>query len=139
MIRLWSGLSRPSKRLIAAGAGLLLTMVAAVSLMMWDMRNVALSDVRQNLGKLGIAIAEQTTRSIQAVDLAVEEIRKDIRANGIDTPEKFSAALQTRELHAQLRQKDEALPQADAFTIVAADGKLVNSSRQWPIPPTDLS
>jgi diguanylate cyclase (GGDEF)-like protein len=139
IIRLWSGLSRASKRLIGVGAGLLLTMVAAVSLTMWDMRSVALSDVRQNVGKLGIAIAEQTTRSIQAVDLAIEEIRKDILTQGIDTPEKFKTVLQTRELQLQLRQKDEALPQADAFTLVAADGTLVNSSRQWPIPPTDLS
>ncbi|MBV8916230.1 MAG: diguanylate cyclase, partial [Acetobacteraceae bacterium] len=139
MIRLWSGLSTASKRLIAVGAGLLLTMVVAVSLTMWDMRNAAMSDVRQNVGKLGIAIAEQTTRSIQAVDLAIEEIRKDIYAQGVDTPEKFKTMLRTRELQAQLRQKDEALPQADAFTIIGADGKLVNFSRQWPIPPTDLS
>ena len=139
VLRLWAGLSSASKRLIAVGAGLLLTMVAAVTITMWDMRSVALTDVRQNVGKLGIAIAEQTTRSIQAVDLALDELRKDILADGIDTPERFRAELQNISLHNVLRQRDDALPQADAFTIIGADGKLVNFSRQWPIPQTDLS
>jgi len=139
VFRLLSGLSAVSKRLIAVGAGLLITMVAVVSLTMWDLHNVALVDVRQNVGKLGIAIAEQTTRSIQAVDLALVEFRKDIAIEGIDTPERFTAELRNQTLQAVLHQRAEALPQADAFTIIGADGKLVNYSRQWPIPPTDLS
>ena len=139
MVRLWVGLSSGSKRLIAVGTGLLLTMVAAVTLTIWDMRNVALRDTRQNLGKLGIAIAEQTTRSIQAVDLGLEDIRKDIQAESLETPEQFRIVLQNRELQARLRQKEEALPQADAFTIVDGYGKLVNFSREWPIPSSDLS
>ncbi len=139
VFRLWSGLSPASKRLIAAGGGLLMMMVVAVSLTLWDMHRVAQNDVHQNVGKLGIAIAEQTTRSIQAVDLSLEEIRKDITSQGIDTPERFKAELRSSAVYASLRQKEEALPQAEAFTIIGADGRLVNSSRQWPIPPTDVS
>ncbi len=137
--RLWTGLSAASKRLIAVGAGLLLTMVAAVSLTMWDMRSVELSDARQNVSKLGIAIAEQTTRSIQAVDLALQEIQKTMQAQGIGTEAAFKTMLSTPEVHEQLLKLEEALPQANAFTVIDADGKLVNFSRQWPIPPTDLS
>ncbi len=139
VIRLWSGMSSASKRLIAAGGGLLLMMVAAVSLTIWDMRKVAQNDMHQNVGKLGIAIAEQTTRSFQAVDLSLAEIRKDIASEGIDTPARFKDELQSSAVYASLRQKDETLPQAEAFSIAAADGRLLNSSRQWPIPPTDVS
>ncbi len=139
VFRLWSALSSVSKRLIAVGGGLLLVMVAMVSLMMWDMRRAAQNDVRQNVIKLGIAIAEQTTRSIQAVDLSLEEIGKDILSEGINTPEQFRAELQSSAVYAAHRQRKEALPQAGAFTIISADGKLVSSSRQWPIPPTDSS
>ena len=78
---------------------------------MWDMRRGELEDARRNVSKLGIAIAEQTTRSIQAVDLELQEMQKDIVANGIDTPEKFRTLLKTRELQAQLQQRDEILPQ----------------------------
>ncbi len=139
MGRFWSGLSPASRRLLAVGAGLLLVMVTAVTVTMWDMRRVELEDVRRNVSKLGIAISEQTTRSIQAVDIEMQQLQKDIFADGIDTPEKFSTSLHTRELQAQLQHRDEALPQAEAFTIIDAAGKLVNFSREWPIPPTDLA
>ena len=55
---------------------------AVVGLMIWDMRRVTQDDVRQNVAKLGIAIAEQTTRSVQSVDLSLAEIRKDIASEG---------------------------------------------------------
>ncbi|GAC1337506.1 MAG: EAL domain-containing protein [Acetobacteraceae bacterium] len=137
--RSWSGLSVASKRLIAVGAALMLTMVVAVSLTLWNMRQVALVDARQNVGKLGIAIAEQTTRSVQAMDLALQDLRKDIMALGVDTPEKFRTLLQTRAEHLQLLQRGAALPQADAFALIDSDGQLVNFSRRWPIPSLNLS
>lgn len=137
--RLWAGLSRGSKRLILGGAALLLMMVAAVSFTMWDLRVEARDDIRRNLSKLGIAISEQTTRSIQSVDLALTDIIRQVSEAGIDTPARFNAELRTAELHANLHLKDQALPQANAFTIIGADGNLVNFSRQWPVPVTNLS
>ena len=137
--RHWARLSLSSKRLICVGALMLLVMASAVGLMMWELRDVTRSDVRRNVGTLGIAIGEQTTRSVQAVELALNNWRRQIAADGIDTPEDFRTRLHTEALHATLRERDAALPQVDAFTIIGADGKLVNFSRQWPIPPTDLS
>ena len=137
--RLWPRLSMDSRRLIAFGAVLLLTMVAAVALAMWNMHHAALDDVRQNVAKLGIAISEQTARSFQAVDVVLEDFRRDIAARGIDTPERFTSQLGTPGLQKALRRRADTLPQAEAFSIIDANGKLVNFSRQWPIPPTDLS
>lgn len=139
VFRLWLALSKPSKRLIASGSVLLLLMVAAVTMMMLDMRRVTARDVQQNVGKLGIALTEQTIRSFQAIDLMLGEIGVDIADQGIETPEQFTEKLNNPTLQAFLHQRDTDLPQVDAFTIVNAHGKLVNSSRQWPIPPTDLS
>ena len=137
--RLWAGLSRESKRLITLGFGLFLLLVAAVGLSLWNMHREALNDSDQSLAKLGIAIAEQTTRSVQAVDLVLQGLREDIARRGIATPEQFRQELQTQGLHAMLRQQDQALPQTSAFTIIGADGRLVNYSRVWPIVPADLS
>lgn len=87
ILSLWSSLSKPSKRLIALGAAFLVMMVAAVGLMMADIRAMALRDAEDNLGKLGIAIAEQTTRSIQFVDLIFQELNNSILIEGVTTPE----------------------------------------------------
>jgi diguanylate cyclase (GGDEF)-like protein len=138
-VRLWAGLSHAGERLIAASAALLLVMVAAVGLAMWNMRMVALDHARENVGALGIAIAEQTARSIQSVDLDLLAWRAQILALHIATPVEFSTALRSEALEQELRQQAQALPPASAFSIVDASGKLLNFSRRWPIPPIILS
>jgi len=137
--RLWSGLSPASRRLIAAGAALMLGVVVAVSVALWDTRDAALDDVARNANGLGIAIAEQTARSFQAVAVALAGTQKDIIAEGITTPAQFRAALGTAAVYDGLRQQDKGLPQANAFTIIGADGALINFSRRWPVPPTNLA
>ena len=102
-------------------------------------RSAALEETRQNTGKLGIAIAEQTARSFQSVELAIDDFIKDIQAQGITTQEQFRTVLRNEALHNALHARDLILPQANAFTIIGADGRLVNFSRTWPIPLTDLS
>ena len=137
--RVWAGLSTASKRLVAVGAGFLLVMVVAVGLTIYDMRSTSLEDTKQNTSKLGIAIAEQTSRSYQAIELALDDLIKDFRADNITTQEQFRTLLRNEALHNTLHQRDLMLPQASAFTIIGADGRLVNFSRTWPIPVTDLS
>jgi len=139
LLRLWFGLSPISKRLIAFGGLLLLVMAGAVGVTVWDLRRTALDDARQHLSVLGIAIAEQTTRSIQAVDVTLVEMRRDLGAQAIETPDAFRAAMASEAVQAQLRRRDENLPQADAFTVIGADGTLINTSRTWPVPATDVS
>ncbi len=114
-------------------------MVAAVGVAMWDMRRDALTDARQNVSRLGIAISEQTSRSIQSVDLILLGLRAEIAAQHVTTPAAFRTLLHTQALQIELSQQDRSLPQANAFSIVDAAGELVNFSRRWPIPPIDLS
>ncbi len=139
VIRLWAALSPASRRLIAAGGALMLAVVVAVSVALWETREAALDGAARSANGLGIAIAEQTARSFQAVAVALAGTQKDINAAGIATPEQFRAALSTAAVYQGLRQQGKVLPQANAFTIIGADGQLINFSRRWPVPPTDLS
>ena len=138
-IGLWTGLSPVSKRLIAAGVAFLLAMVAAASIAVWNMRVVALEDARQNDAKLGLAIAEQTARSVQAVDLILLQLRAQITQRAIPSAAAFRTDLQIQAVQQQLSQLQHSLPQSDAFSIVDAQGQLVNFSRRWPVPHIDVS
>jgi hypothetical protein len=62
-----------------------------------------------------------------------------VRAAGIDNPEEFRNAMATEEVHLFLRERLKALAQANAIALVGADGKLVNTSRVWPVQAIDLS
>ena len=139
VIRLWSGLSPVSKRLIACGAGLMLAMVMAAALAVIGLRANALDTAAAGSSRLALAIAEQTSRSIEAVDQVLDGLRKDIARNHVDTPGQFRTALHSETMQAALRQYAKTLPQADAFLIMDAGGNLVNYSRQWPVVPFDYS
>jgi diguanylate cyclase (GGDEF)-like protein len=134
-----AGLSPASKRLITAGAFLVLLMAAAVGIAIWNIRCVALTDAAQTANELGIAIAEQTARSFQAIDLVLQATQKDISMAAPATPSAFRAELQTKGTFESLRQSANGLPQANAFTIIGADGQLINFSRRWPVAPISLS
>jgi len=136
---LWSGLSSVIRKLIAAGAVVSLVMATAMGLAILQMRAAGLTEASQAFGRLGIAIAEQTSRSVQAGSLVLDELRTEILVDGPETPEEFQAAVRTFTLHATLAAKAKLLPQVDAFTVIGADGKLLNSSSSWPVPPMDLS
>jgi diguanylate cyclase (GGDEF)-like protein len=139
ILRPWASLSPASRRLITGGALLLQIMVVAVSLAMINMRHVVLHAAREDAENLGIAIAAQTSRSVQAIDLVLQETQKEIAIQGLTTPEAFRAALGGEPVYQALNQERGGLPQAQAFAIIDADGELLNCSGRWPPPVIDFS
>lgn len=132
-------MSVASRRLVGTGVSLMAAVAFAIGLMIWQSHYTALAEARRNVSKLGIAIAEQTSRSMQAGDLVLADVQKQIAAQHIVSADQFRTVLATEDLFKFLKERADFLPQVDAFTIIGADGKLVNFSRQWPTPATDLS
>jgi len=130
---------RASRHLSFVGIGLLVVIGVTASLAIWDRHEEAVARSRQELATLGTVLAEQTARSFQAIDLVLQQTRAMVLAAGADDPEQFRHAMATEEVHLFLRERLKALPQVDPIALVAADGRLVNSSRVWPVQPIDLS
>src|SRR5205814_1810201 len=131
--------SSSSRRLSLVGVALVIVTVATAGLTIWDLREDAIADYQQDLYHLGIAIGEQTTRSLQAVDLVVQETREKVLAAGVETPDQFTRLMATEDVHHFLRERLKNLPQADALALVDAEGRVVNFSRLWPAPAIDVS
>ena len=88
---------------------------------------------------LGVVLAEQTSRYVQVVDLALKEVPSRVADLPIVTPDEFVAFFGTEATQNFLRDKLNNLPQANSFFLVKADGRLFITSRaQWP-PDPDLS
>jgi two-component system cell cycle sensor histidine kinase PleC len=130
---------RASRHLSFAGIGLLLVIAITAGLAIWDRREEAVARSRQEMTTLGTVLAEQTARSIQAIDLALQQTRAMVLAAGVDNPEQFRQAMATEEVRLFLRERLKALPQVDAIALVGADGEPVNSSGVWPVQAIDLS
>jgi signal transduction histidine kinase/FixJ family two-component response regulator len=130
---------RSGRYLAFVGAALVVAIVCAAGLTIADLRSDAIGDYRRDIRNLGIVIAEQTSRSMQAVALVVQEMRDKFVDGGIRDAAQFRQAAAGEHIYRFLRDELKGLPQADALTVVTADGRVANYSRGWPIPEIDVA
>lgn len=131
--------SAQSRRLSLAGVILVGVTLIAAGLTIWDRREETIASYRREITNLGIVLAEQTARSMQAVDLVLKEVQAKGIAAGTDNPEQVKRVMGTEEVHRFLAGRQESLPQANAIGLVGVDGTLINTSRLWPVPVLDVS
>src|SRR5438552_5766199 len=129
----------PSRRLALAGFALVAITLIAAGLTIWDRREETIASYQREITNLGTVLAEQTARSMQAVDLVLKEVQAKAVAAGARTPQEFKRVMGSEEIHRLLVTRQETLPQAGAVGIVGADGTLINTSRGWPVPALDVS
>ena len=98
-----------------------------------------LLDAGANTDTLAIVLAEQTGRSVQAVDLVLRDVQDRIAALGVGTPEEFRRVARTQEIHEFLHSRADRLPQVNDITLIGADGNRLSNSRDWPAPAGNLS
>ena len=129
---------RPGRGLWLTAAVLVGCIVASAAIYAWHARRQTIDDNLHNAGTLGTVLAEQTSRELQAVDAILQATRDRIVAGGITSQPAF-AALTSEAMHNELAQQLRNLPQADAITLVDAQGTVINTSRFWPNDPVAIA
>jgi|GEM_PF-3054404 len=126
--------SRPRRlRLLPLVFATLVALLAtAAGLSIWTARDAAIAQYESNQAKIGLVIGEQTTRALQVVDLVVQNIRDQLVDDGVDTPDRFRAAMSTEAAYRQLQQRREHMPQLEALVVLDSTGRVIASSRAWP-------
>ncbi|MGH7125563.1 MAG: hypothetical protein ACREFI_14405, partial [Stellaceae bacterium] len=97
-----------------------LALIAIAALAIWHLREDALGRSQQEVRRLGIVLSEQTSRSMQAIDLTLQDIQGRIASAGISSEQQFRDELGTEEIHRLLVDRLGHLPQAEALTLVDA-------------------
>ena len=128
-----------ARRIIIAGALLIAVTLAGAGLSLWDLHDNAIDASRQNTANLGIVLAEELSRSMEAADLLLGEATQRITHSSITTPEEFRREMASDATHDFLVNRLQALPQLSALFLTDAVGIQVNSSNFWPVPSTNLS
>ncbi|HTI81398.1 MAG TPA: ATP-binding protein [Acetobacteraceae bacterium] len=103
------------------------------------LRASALDNTRRDMTSLGVALAEQTSRTIQSVDLVLVDIQARAAELGLRTPEQFRDAMggaDARRLFASFMRN---LPQAEMLSVLDAQGRLLNSLSEASVPSLDLA
>lgn len=122
-----------------AGLLLIAAIILAAAFSAQVLRSRAMDTSQRDATTLSAVLAEQTTRYIQVIDHVLEELQSRSEVLGVATPEAFDAVFGTPDMHAFLRGRLQDLPEANAFVLVSAGGRMVNYSRADPPPAKDLS
>jgi diguanylate cyclase (GGDEF)-like protein len=125
--------------MIIAGPALLAVAVIALVVALMQLRADALADTRRDIANLARVFADQTGRSVQAVDLVLRDLLDSISEKQDGTIEAFGPFAGGDAIRRELMEKVARLPQVDAFSIVDSHGRLANASRTAPSIGLDLS
>lgn len=128
----------PRLGLSLIGFILFVTIIGVAGAVIWNLREQAIANARNTAEGVSVLLAEQTTRSIQAVDLVLREVRATALST-VETADQFKRQMATEDVHNYLRDRLNSLQQADGVALVDDTGRIVNMSRVWPAPAIDAS
>src|ERR1700731_3192640 len=128
-----------NRRLNLIGLAVVFMTLMAGLLTIWDLRREAMKTYTEEIENLGVAFAEQTSRTLQAVDLVLDQVKDRVLGSGVETPAQFEQLLSGRKWHQFLSDRLKNLPQTDALALIDADGERINASRRWPVSAADFS
>ncbi|MGK5060923.1 response regulator [Janthinobacterium sp. LB3P112] len=98
----------------------------------------AVDDWKQDLSKLSLLLAENTTQSMTAASLVLDSVSNDIDAAAPADAAALAAAIGTPAMQQRLRQQIGGVPQVDVVSIVGSDAAVLAFSRAFPAPPIRL-
>jgi diguanylate cyclase (GGDEF)-like protein len=133
------GLLRSRIAVVLLSALVVATIVATAGFAIWQNRQTEFAEQQRSMKGMGVVLAEQTGRYVQVIDLIVLEVKSRIVDLGVTTPDDFRRLAGSRDLQAYLGERVKGVPQADAITLVDADGVILNSSRGWPARSANVS
>src|SRR5262245_8522678 len=127
------------RTLVGLAIGIIVVGIIATAMTIWAWRRDTTNAAVRDIGNIATVLAEQTSRSVQSMDLVLSDLQDKLRAMGATTPESFRRVTETKEVYNILVDRLQRLSQATVITLVDNNGKVVNTTRSWPRPSIDVS
>jgi hypothetical protein len=93
--------------------------VTVIGFTVWTLRSDAIRDESKDVGNIATVLAEQTSRSLLAIDLVLTEIQDHLRNIGIASADDFRTDLKDKETFGFLRDRLSRFVQANVITPFA--------------------
>jgi signal transduction histidine kinase/ActR/RegA family two-component response regulator len=124
---------------VGGGTAFFLGATILVVLAILNLRNDAIETVKKESARLGIVLAEQTTRALQSADIEISQISREILRKRLSNINILSEYYGNHSGFLELKNRLVDLPQVDWISIIDANGKLVVTTRIFPTPEINLS
>ncbi|MFG1300698.1 EAL domain-containing protein [Xanthobacter sp. V3C-3] len=123
----------------AVAGALILGIIAFTAGFVSHARQDGIDDRRRELANLAQTLAEHSARVFESLDLIEDGLIDQLEEEGVDRPSQLRTVMGTQTMHVVMREKIIPFPHVDAIGIVDTDGRLLNSSRDWPPPQVNLA
>jgi len=123
-----------NRRVYIIGIFCIAITIAAACVSIGLLRNDQIKQQMSDANDLAIVLAAQAARTVQAVDLVVQETRAMVLGAGASDPREFRETMATEDIHRFLVDRLRSLPQANSLALLDDTGRIVNFSHTWPVP-----
>jgi PAS domain S-box-containing protein len=123
--------------IITSGIALIAAIAFGTAILVSDFRDRARSDTKRELNNTAYIIAEFCERTFQSVELVQKNVIERMQLQGVASSSDLDRLMSGLDTHLMLKDMVTGVPQLDALVLVNPSGKLVVSSRSWPMPEAD--
>jgi hypothetical protein len=127
------------RTLVGLAIGLIIIGMIATAATIWAWRRDTTTAAVRDIGNIATVLAEQTSRSVQSMDLVLSDMIDKLQAMGATSPDSFRRVAEGKDVYSILVDRLQHLSQATVLTLVDSTGKVVNTTRNWPPPQINLA
>jgi diguanylate cyclase (GGDEF)-like protein/PAS domain S-box-containing protein len=130
-----AGRLKPTRLVVAVSAVLIVAIGVAVAMLLSDLRRDEIVKSKRDIENLTLLLADQIDRSFQSIGLVQDGLIDRIKSRGVASTADLERQMSGYDTYERLKEQISALPFIDAIVLSGVDGRLINFSRSWPIPP----
>lgn len=129
----------PVRLTIICAAVLAALVVVAAVYVLTNLRERILAENERQLANTSLILAKHVEHMFDNLEVVQKDLIDEFNKFWIGSREYFERNLTGYDAHSSLKDKNLGMPYVGSLSFFNPQGKLVNFSRQWPVPEIDVS
>jgi len=129
----------PIRWLVLGGMLLIAAIAVGATLMAENFRERALHNAEREAENTVLLLAHHFDQQLADFEVIQKDLINYIRASGITTADSYKRQMSTEGTHRMLTSKMSALSNVGGVHLFDDEGRLINSSGAWPVPPVNVA
>jgi PAS domain S-box-containing protein len=129
----------PARLIIVCAITLTLVVLGSAGLIVSSLHNRAIAESERALSNSSLIVAKQFEQTFTAVEAVQKGFYEDLSRLHLLNERSIATELGRHDVHLKLRDKVGGMPYVGSLAIINTQGRLINFSRQWPIPDISLA
>ena len=132
-------LGGPIRWLVLGGVLLIAAIAVGATLMAENFRERALNNAAREVENTVLLLAHHFDQQLADFEVIQKDLIGYIGANGIASAEAYKRQMPTEATHRMLASKMSALSNVGGVHLFDDEGRLINTSKAWPVPPVNVA